>query len=66
MLEDAESSIAQVLQMIESQSVVALTGANIPLRAETICIHGDGESAVEIARSIHKSILAHGIEVRTI
>jgi len=66
MLEDAESSIAQVLQMIESQSVVALTGENIPLRAETICIHGDGESAVEIARSIHKSILAHGIEVRTI
>jgi UPF0271 protein len=66
MLDDADSSIAQVLQMIESQSVTALTGENIPLRADTICIHGDGESAVEIAGSIYKSILARGIEVRTI
>jgi len=66
MIEDEESSIAQVLQMIESQSVTALSGECIPLRAETICIHGDGASAVEIAKSIRESILSRGFEVRTI
>ena len=66
MLENVEDSIAQVLQMIESQSVTTLTGETVPLRAETICIHGDGRSAVMIAKSIHDSILSHGIEVRTI
>jgi len=66
MLEDAESSITQVLQMIESQSVRAVSGETVPLRAESICIHGDGASAVSIAKSIHYSVLSRGIQVRTI
>ena len=66
MLGDAESSITQVLQMIESQSVTAVSGETVPLRAESICIHGDGASAVAIAKSIHESILSRGIIIRAI
>ena len=66
LLENVESSIDQVFQMVESQSVMTLAGAQIPLRADTVCIHGDGNSAIEIAKAIRESILARGILVRTI
>ena len=66
MLEKVEDSIAQVLQMIESQSVTTVSGETVPLRAESICIHGDGASAVAIAKSIHESILSRGIIIRAI
>ena len=66
MIKDTEISIAQVIQMIESQSITALTGELVPIRTETICIHGDGDAAVDIACSIHRSILSRGFAVRAI
>jgi UPF0271 protein len=66
LIKDVSRSITQVLQMIESRTVATLTGETIPIRAETVCIHGDGSSAAAIAKSIHESILSSDIQVRTI
>lgn len=46
----------QVIEMIENQSVVCVTGEVIPLKVETICIHGDGDHAVDFAKAIWKLI----------
>ena len=42
-----------------------ITGKDIPIIAETICLHGDGSHAVEFARLIHSALLEEGISVRT-
>lgn len=38
-------------------------GALIPVKADTICVHGDGAKALEFARRIKEALQEEGIEV---
>jgi UPF0271 protein len=60
---DAGSVVEQVLQMIQTQTVTATSGETVPIKAETVCIHGDGEHALEFARMIRQKLIDNGIEV---
>ncbi|MFZ6013148.1 MAG: LamB/YcsF family protein [Bacteroidota bacterium] len=51
MKESPEQAAAQVLQMVKG-TVTTTSGKNIPVIAETVCIHGDGKSALEFAKAI--------------
>lgn len=53
MIEDTAAMIKQVLQMINEGTVTSVTGKIIPIKAETICIHGDGKHAVGFAKAIY-------------
>ena len=66
LIEETDAAVAQVLQMVESNTVTAIDGTVIPISAETICIHGDGENALEFARMIHNKLVENGITVRPI
>lgn len=57
MLTSAPAAVGQVLQMIREQQVTTTSGKQIPVTADTVCIHGDGPHAVELARAIHSAIL---------
>lgn len=59
-------SVDQVLQMVLSGTVATVGGETIPLRAETICIHGDSEHAVEFAHRVRDALLKNGHEIRSI
>lgn len=54
LITDTAAMEQQVLQMIREQQVTSLQGKTIPLKADTICIHGDGEHAVVFAQQIHQ------------
>lgn len=56
LIKNVEESIKQVLQMVENQTVTATNGEIVKLKAETICIHGDGENAVEFAKAIYEKL----------
>ena len=56
LITDVEKMIQQVSKMIKDGTVTTVSGKSIPIKAETICIHGDGEHAVEFAKAIHKLI----------
>ena len=66
MIHDQASSLAQVLQMIQKQTVVSVTGKTIPLSAETICIHGDGPNALSFAQEINAALHTASIKIQTI
>jgi 5-oxoprolinase (ATP-hydrolysing) subunit A len=53
MIENAEKAVAQVMQMINKGTVTSITGKELPIKAGTICIHGDGKNAVELAKAIY-------------
>ena len=55
----------QVLQMIREQKVMSLQGKNIPLKADTICIHGDGEQAVVFAQQLHQLLKNNHITIQS-
>ena len=52
--------------MINSGTVTALTGETVPIRADTICIHGDGPHAVEFAVALRQKLKSGGISIQTI
>ena len=59
LLETEAAVVAQVLQMVQQQTVMA-EGKPIPVKAETVCIHGDGAHALDFARSISNALKSIG------
>ncbi len=52
LIENENEAIQQVLKMIKEAKVKTTSGKEIPMVAETICIHGDGKNAVAFAKAI--------------
>jgi 5-oxoprolinase (ATP-hydrolysing) subunit A len=63
LIKDLDKATWQVLQMIKTQSVTATNGEKIPIKSETVCIHGDGEKALEFARQINKILTDNNIKI---
>ena len=61
-----QQSLEQVLQMIQHKTVTSVAFVSIPIQADTICLHGDGDHAVEFAKAIHQTLLQHYIEIKSI
>lgn len=53
----------QALEMVENKSVVSVTGEVVPLAVDSICVHGDNHSAVELAIEIKKLLLDNQVTV---
>ena len=66
LIENTDDSVKQVLQMIRQQTVTTISGKEIPITAETICIHGDGKNAVAFARTINQLLNKEFIEIKAI
>jgi len=62
--EDEAVALDQTLTMVREQRVRAIDGTWVPIRAETVCLHGDGAHALEFARRIRERLGAEGIAVR--
>ncbi|MDP3058390.1 MAG: 5-oxoprolinase subunit PxpA [bacterium] len=62
----AKAAARQVLQIVQENKVTALTGEVVPLWADTICLHGDGELAVEMAQEINHVLSLADIGVRAL
>jgi UPF0271 protein len=56
LIESIDQSIQQVLQMIQNQLVVSIDGTPLTVKAETICIHGDGKEAKLLAKQIYIAV----------
>ena len=63
MIADEQKLVQHVLQMIQEGTVTTVTGKKIPVRAETICIHGDGQHALAFARAILSVLKKENIRV---
>lgn len=64
LIEDTDAAVAQVLQMVKERTVTSVTGKKVPIVAETICIHGDGEHAVEFAKAVHRALKENNIAIK--
>ncbi|MBL7182826.1 MAG: LamB/YcsF family protein [Anaerolineae bacterium] len=62
-IHDPQRAAERAVAMVRDGVVVAHTGEEIPLHVDTICVHGDTSTAVQIAQAIRKELEAAGIEV---
>ena len=63
LIEDPKVAAERAIRMVRDGVVVAHTGEEILLRVDTICVHGDTPTAVEIAKTIRRELEAARIDV---
>lgn len=64
MITDEDEAIARVVSMVRDGHVTAITGREIEVQADSICLHGDSPKAVAFAKKIRETLTAEGIEIR--
>jgi len=62
-IEDPEEVTAASLRIVTEGKAIAINGKEIPVKADTICLHGDTPGAVELARNIRHRLEAAGVKV---
>jgi UPF0271 protein len=63
LITEVATSIEQVLRMVHEGVVIAQDGTRVPVRADTLCIHGDKPQAPELAQAIRAALNADGVSV---
>ena len=58
-----EAAIAQVLGMVQGGWVRTQQGSEVAIRADTVCLHGDGAHALEFARQLRTALANACVQV---
>ncbi|MBB5217009.1 LamB/YcsF family protein [Parapusillimonas granuli] len=66
MIVDPDIALRQVVRMVTEGKVESVQGVDIPVQADTLCIHGDQPGALVFARAICAGLQQAGIGLRTI
>ncbi|MCM3088450.1 LamB/YcsF family protein [Bhargavaea ginsengi] len=66
LITDPEIAGAQVVRMVKEGKVRTVDETDFTLRADTVCIHGDGVTALEFARRLKDLLPEEGVTVEKI
>jgi len=58
-----DDSLAQVRGMLRDGSVRAVDGSLVPIRADTLCLHGDRAGAADFAHALRTALQAEGYAI---
>jgi UPF0271 protein len=61
---DPELAAQRAVRMARDGIIVAADGSEVPVRADTLCIHGDEPTAPVVARAVRAALEGAGVEVR--
>lgn len=65
MIRNPEAALQQVLELVGQGTVTAVSGELVNVEAETICIHGDADTALEFASTIYSGLLSAGYVIES-
>ena len=63
MITDEDEAITRVIRMVKEKKVTAITGKDIPIEADSVCVHGDGAKALAFVERIRKTLTEEGITI---
>ena len=63
MITDENEAIARVVRMVKEQKVTAITGKDIPIKADSVCVHGDGAKALAFVEKIRAELTKEGVTI---
>jgi UPF0271 protein len=63
---DPEKALAQCLSMVRDGHLISRQGNRVDVAVETICVHGDEPTAVNVARHVRQGLEAAGCRIVTI
>lgn len=65
-IESDELALDQTLAMVREQKVLSREGVRVTVRADTVCLHGDGEHALTFARRLREAFGEQDIQVSAV
>lgn len=63
MITDEDYAIDRCVRMIKTGKVTALSGKEIDVKGDTLCVHGDGPKAIAFVKRIRETFKKEGIEI---
>jgi len=66
MITDPEIAKEHVIKMVENQALNCYSGKQIPCKIDSVCVHGDGKSAVNTAREIKVGLIKSGVTLKSL
>lgn len=64
MITDEEEAVKRVITMVREGKTKAITGKEIPIQADSVCVHGEGEKALLFVMKLREAFEAEGIVVK--
>jgi UPF0271 protein len=64
LITDENVAVAQVLRMVREGAVRAVDGTDVSIKADTVCLHGDGPHPVEFAQKMNTKLKAEGFWIK--
>ncbi len=61
---DEDEAIARVVRMIKENKLTAITGKDISIKADSVCVHGDGVKALEFVKKIREKLTEEQIAIK--
>lgn len=66
LIRDPEEAGRQALNIVERGVVIARDGTEVPVDAQTLCVHGDTPGAVKIAATVARELREAGVVLHTL
>ncbi len=66
MITDEHEAVERVIRMVKEGKVRSVTGKDVDIKADSVCVHGDDEKALIFVRELKAALIKEGVEIRTI
>ena len=66
MITNPEIAKKHVVKMVEIQALNCYSGKQIPCEIDSVCVHGDGQSAVKTAKQIREGLIKAGVTLNSL
>jgi UPF0271 protein len=63
-IHDADVAGQRMVDMVKAGAIITESGKHIPAAVDTICLHGDGATAVQIARTVRGALADAGVTLQ--
>lgn len=62
-IHDEALAVQRVVRMVKKGTVRSISGEDVEIRADSVCIHGDNPQALAFAGAIRRALLAEHVEI---
>ena len=63
MIVDPDEVVQRSLQIVTTGTATTISGEDIPVQADTLCLHGDSPGTVELASKVRTQLAQAGVEI---
>ena len=64
LITDPNEALKNIILMLKEKSIISYSGKKIPCSIDTICLHGDGKTALEMANRLKTGLLDKNIKLK--